>query len=189
MKVSETNLNGPLLVEPAIHGDARGFFVETYRQNVAAEHGIDRDWVQENHSRSRGGVVRGMHFQTDPGQEKLVRCARGSIVDVVVDVRRGSPTYGQWQGFELNDENLAALYVPLGFAHGFAVTSEVADVVYKCSWYYVPETERGIRYDDPDVGIEWPSGLELQPSQRDAEAPLLRDIADELPWEYAPARS
>jgi dTDP-4-dehydrorhamnose 3,5-epimerase len=141
--------------------------------------------VQENHSRSRLGVVRGMHFQTDPGQQKLVRCARGSIVDVVVDVRRGSPTFGQWQAFELNDANMAQLYVPLGFAHGFAVTSEIADVVYKCSWYYVAETEKGIRYDDPDVGVEWPTGLDLQPSQRDAQAPLLRDVADDLPWDYA----
>jgi dTDP-4-dehydrorhamnose 3,5-epimerase len=184
MNVSKTKLDGPLLIEPVVHGDPRGFFVETYRQNVLAEHGVDRDWVQENHSRSRRGVVRGMHFQTDPGQEKLVRCARGSIVDVVVDVRRGSPTYARWEAFELNDENMAQLYVPLGFAHGFAVTSDIADVVYKCSWYYVAETEKGIRYDDPDVGIEWPAGIDLQPSQRDAEAPLLRDVADDLPWTY-----
>ena len=187
MQIRATRLDGPLLVEPVVHGDARGFFAETFRENVLAEHGIGHDWVQENHSRSRRGVVRGMHFQTDPGQHKLVRCARGSIVDVVVDVRRGSPTHGQWEAFELSDENMAALYVPLGFAHGFAVTSDVADVVYKCSWYYVPETERGIRYDDPDVGIQWPAELDLQPSQRDAEAPLLREVADELPWEYAAA--
>jgi dTDP-4-dehydrorhamnose 3,5-epimerase len=185
MNVSPTRLDGPLLIEPTVHGDPRGFFVETYRQSVLADHGIDSDWVQENHSRSRRGVVRGMHFQTDPGQEKLVRCARGSIVDVLVDVRRGSPTYAQWEAVELNDENMAQLYVPLGFAHGFAVTSDIADVVYKCSWYYVAETEKGIRYDDPEVAIDWPAGLELQPSERDANAPFLRDVGDELPWEYA----
>ena len=186
MKVEPTRLAGPLLVQPAVHGDARGFFAETYRHDVLAEHGADHDWVQDNHSRSARGVVRGLHFQTDPGQAKLVRCARGAIVDVVVDVRRGSPTFAEWQAFELSDENMAQLYVPIGFAHGFAVTSEVADVIYKCSWYYVPETEAGIRYDDPDVGVEWPAGLDLQPSQRDADAPLLRDVADSLPWEYAP---
>ena len=185
MNVRATRLNGPLLIEPVVHGDARGFFVETFRQSVLAEHGVDCDWVQENHSRSRRGVVRGMHFQTDPGQQKLVRCARGSIVDVVVDVRRGSPTYAQWEAFVLSDENMAQLYVPLGFAHGFAVTSEIADVVYKCSWYYVAETEKGIHYADPDVGIEWPAELVLEPSQRDADAPLLREVADELPWEYS----
>jgi len=185
VQITPTRLEGIALVEPTVHGDARGFFAETYRQNVFAEAGIDHDWVQENHSRSSRGVVRGMHFQTDPGQDKLVRCARGSIVDVVVDIRRGSPTYGQWEAHELSDENMRQVYVPVGFAHGFAVTSDTADVVYKCSWYYVAETERGIRYDDPDVGIEWPPGLELKVSDRDRDAPLLRDVADELPYEYA----
>ena len=187
MQVTPTRLDGPLLIQPQIHGDARGFFAETFRENAFAEHGIAVDWVQDNHSRSRRGVVRGMHFQTDPGQHKLVRCGRGAILDVVVDLRRGSPTYGEWDAFELNDENMAQLYVPLGFAHGFAVTSEIADVIYKCSWYYVAETESGFRYDDPEVGIEWPAGLELQPSQRDVDAPLLSEIADGLPWEYAAA--
>ena len=189
MQIHRARLEGPLLIQPVVHGDERGFFAETFRENVLAEHGVDHDWVQENHSRSRRGVVRGMHFQTDPGQHKLVRCARGSIVDVLVDVRRGSPTFGEWEAFELNDENLAQLYVPLGFAHGFAVTSEIADVVYKCSWYYVAETEAGIRYDDPEVGIEWPAGLDLQPSRRDQEAPLLSEVADTLPWVYAAASS
>lgn len=188
MRVTPTRIDGPLLIEPAVHGDDRGFFAETYRENVLAEHGVTHDWVQENHSRSRRGVVRGMHFQTDPGQAKMVRCARGSIVDVVVDVRRGSPTFGRWEAVELNDETMAQLYVPIGFGHGFAVTSEVADVVYKCSWYYVAETEAGFRYDDPEVGIEWPPGLELQPSQRDVDAPLLSEVADSLPWEYSAAR-
>jgi len=184
MEVKSTRLNGPRLIHPTVHGDARGFFAETFRESVMADAGIDKDWVQENHSRSVRGVVRGMHYQTDPGQDKLVRCARGAIVDVVVDLRRGSPTFAEWEAFELSDQNLAQLYVPIGFAHGFVVTSDVADVVYKCSWYYLPETEGGIRYDDPDVGIEWPAGLDLQVSDRDANAPLLRDVKDDLPWEY-----
>jgi dTDP-4-dehydrorhamnose 3,5-epimerase len=185
MKVSPTSLDGVLLIEPAVHGDARGFFAETFRTDVLGQHGIDHDWVQDNHSRSSRGVVRGMHFQTAPGQAKLVRCARGAIVDVALDLRRGSPTYGEWESFELSDDDMRQLYVPIGFAHGFAVLSEVADVIYKCSWYYVPETERGIRFNDPDVGIEWPAGLELQPSQRDIDAPLLRDVRDELPFEFS----
>jgi dTDP-4-dehydrorhamnose 3,5-epimerase len=183
MKVSPTRLEGPLLVEPAVHGDARGFFAETYRANVFAEHGAAHDWVQDNHSRSRRGVVRGMHYQTDPGQAKLIRAVRGAILDVVVDVRRGSPTFGEWEAVELSDDNMRSLYIPVGFAHGFCVTSDVADVVYKCSWYYVAETESGFRYDDPDVGIEWPLE-DLLPSQRDVDAPLLREVQDELPWEY-----
>jgi dTDP-4-dehydrorhamnose 3,5-epimerase len=188
MKISPTRIDGPLIVEADVHGDARGFFAETYRASVFAEHGVDDVWVQENHSRSARGVVRGLHFQTEPGQAKLVRCARGTIVDVAVDLRRGSPTYCEWEAIELSDDNMRQLYLPIGFAHGFAVTSETADVVYKCSWYYVPEAERGIRYDDPDVAIEWPDGLELTASQRDIDAPLLRDVRDELPFEYSPAR-
>jgi dTDP-4-dehydrorhamnose 3,5-epimerase len=188
VQIATTQLDGVKLVTPTVHGDARGFFAETYRENVFADAGIDHDWVQENHSRSSRGVLRGMHFQTDPGQDKLVRCARGSIVDVVVDLRRGSPTYGQWEAHELSDQNMAQLYVPIGFGHGFVVTSETADVVYKCSWYYIAETERGIRFDDPDVGIEWPEGLDLQVSDRDRDAPLLRDVKDDLPFVYGPVQ-
>jgi dTDP-4-dehydrorhamnose 3,5-epimerase len=184
MQVIPTRLTGPALIHPTTHGDARGFFAETFRENVLADAGIGRDWVQENHSRSVRGVLRGMHFQTDPGQDKLVRCARGTIIDVVVDLRRGSPTYAEWEAVELSDENMAQLFVPIGFAHGFVVTSDVADVLYKCSWYYVAETEAGIRYDDPDVGIEWPAGLELTVSDRDANGPSLRDVKDDLPFEY-----
>jgi dTDP-4-dehydrorhamnose 3,5-epimerase len=185
MKVSETRLDGPRLIQPTVHGDARGFFAETFRTDVLEEAGIGHDWVQENHSRSGRGVVRGMHFQTAPGQDKLVRCARGTIVDVVVDLRRGSPTYAEWEAFELSDENMTQLYVPIGFAHGFVVTSEIADVLYKCSWYYVAETERGIHYADPDVGIEWPGDLDLTVSDRDANAPPLAEVKDDLPFEYA----
>jgi dTDP-4-dehydrorhamnose 3,5-epimerase len=173
MQTIDTRLDGPLVVKPAIHGDARGFFVETYRRNLYAELGIAEEFVQDNHSRSRRGVVRGMHFQ--PGQAKLVRCARGEILDVLVDIRPGSPTFGQWEGFTLGEEGGEQLYCPDGFAHGFCVLSEVADVVYKVSTYYDPSAEAGFRYDDPDVGIEWPA-VDLHPSQRDKAAPSLAEL-------------
>jgi len=179
-----TRLEGPILVRPTIHGDHRGFFHESYRRNVYAELGIPEEYVQDNHSRSKRGIVRGMHFQVGRGMSKLVRCGRGAILDVVVDLRRGSPSFGQWEAFELNDENLYQLYCPIGFAHGFCVTSDVADVMYKCDAYYDESIERGIKYDDPDIGIRWPDDVELVPSERDANAPLLRDIEDQLPFEY-----
>jgi dTDP-4-dehydrorhamnose 3,5-epimerase len=175
-------VNGPILIEPTVYGDARGFFLESYRRSALAERGVTDDFVQDNHSRSGRGVVRGMHFAIGQGQTKLVRCARGSIFDVVVDLRRSSPTFGQWEGFTLDDAEHHQLYVPIGFAHGFCVTSEVADVMYKCSTYYDSEMERGIAYDDPDVGIEWPAGLELQVSERDRAAPRLEDVAPQLPF-------
>ena len=179
MRALPTSLDGVLLLQPAVHGDDRGFFVETFRANVWGELGIDVEFVQDNHSRSRRGTLRGMHFQTDPGQAKLVRCARGQILDVVVDLRRDSDTFGRWDGHELDDANLRQLWVPVGFAHGFCVLSEEADVVYKCSSYYDPATEAGIAYDDPDVGIAWPN-LELLVSERDRAAPRLADIAESL---------
>jgi dTDP-4-dehydrorhamnose 3,5-epimerase len=184
MKRLETRLDGPILVSPTVHGDHRGFFHESYRRNVFAELGIPEEFVQDNHSRSKHGIVRGMHFQVGRGMSKLVRCGRGAILDVVVDLRRGSPTFGDWEGFELNDENLHQLYCPVGFAHGFCVTSDVADVMYKCDAYYDESIERGIKYDDPDIGVRWPEGVELIPSERDANAPLLREIADDLPFSY-----
>lgn len=170
----DTNLEGPLLAEPVVHGDSRGFFQETYRKEVWAELGVDDDFVQDNHSRSGQGVLRGMHFQ--PGQAKLVRCARGAILDVVVDIRSGSPGFGRWEGFRLDDQDHHQLYVPDGFAHGFCVISEVADVVYKVSTYYDPAVERGFRFDDPSVGIGWPSDLDLVVSERDRQAPLLHEL-------------
>ena len=179
MRALPTSLDGVLLLEPAVHGDDRGFFVETFRANVWGELGIDVEFVQDNHSRSRRGTLRGMHFQTDPGQAKLVRCARGQILDVVVDLRRDSDTFGGWDGHELDDASLRQLWVPVGFAHGFCVLSEEADVVYKCSSYYDPATEAGIAYDDPDIGIAWPN-LELLVSERDRSAPRLADIAESL---------
>jgi dTDP-4-dehydrorhamnose 3,5-epimerase len=182
MKRLETRLEGPILIEPEVHGDERGFFVETYRRNVFAELGIGEEFVQDNHSRSRRGVLRGMHFQS--GMAKVVRCASGAIIDVVVDIRRGSPSFASWESVELSDVDGLQLYVPEGFAHGFCVTSEVADVTYKCTAYYDPAAEGGFRYDDPEVGIDWPE-LELQVSERDRTAPLLRDLAGELPFSYA----
>jgi dTDP-4-dehydrorhamnose 3,5-epimerase len=177
----ETRLEGPILLAPAVHGDHRGFFIETYRRDAYRDAGIADDFVQHNHSRSRHGIMRGMHFQ--PGQAKLVRCAQGSIYDVVVDLRRGSPTFGDWEAVELNDAQNHQLYVPDGFAHGFCVLSEVADLVYLVSTYYDPSVESGFAYDDPEVGIEWPD-LELVASERDANAPPLRELADELPFTY-----
>ncbi|HUA46101.1 MAG TPA: dTDP-4-dehydrorhamnose 3,5-epimerase [Solirubrobacteraceae bacterium] len=182
MEQLPTRLSGSVLLQPAVHGDARGFFLETYRRSALAELGIEDEFVQDNHSRSRAGVVRGMHFQ--PGMAKLVRCARGSIYDVLVDLRLGSPSFGQWEGFELNDESHHQLYCPDGFAHGFCVLSEVADVVYMTSAYYDPSLESGFAYDDPAVGIEWPEGVELIASARDAAAPSLAEITESLPFQY-----
>jgi dTDP-4-dehydrorhamnose 3,5-epimerase len=177
-----TRLDGLVLLAPDVHGDARGFFTESYRANLWAEHGVDDTFVQDNHSRSSRGVVRGMHFSIGDGQAKLIRAARGRIWDVVVDLRRDSPTYGEWEAVELDDETLRQLYIPVGFAHGFCVLSEIADVVYKCSSYYDPAVERGFKWDDSEVGIEWPDGMELRVSQRDTDAPLLSAIADDLPF-------
>jgi len=171
MRRLETRLEGPVLIEPVAHGDARGFFQETYRRNVFAELGVHDEFLQDNHSRSRLGVLRGMHFQ--PGQAKLVRCARGAIVDVAVDIRSGSASFGSWEAFPLDDADHHQLYVPDGFAHGFCVTSELADVIYKVSTYYDPAAESGFRFDDPAVGIDWPAGIELEVSARDRDAPAL----------------
>jgi dTDP-4-dehydrorhamnose 3,5-epimerase len=183
----EQTIDGPVLIEPVVHGDERGFFMETFRQHKLAELGIpdDLQFVQDNHSRSGRGVVRGMHLQIGDGIDKLVWCARGAIVDVIVDVRRGSPTYGKWEAFELSDANHHQLLVPVGFGHGFCVVSDVADVLYKQTGYYDPALERGFAYNDPDVMIRWPLPAEdLIPSERDASARLLRDLADELPFTY-----
>ncbi len=182
MQRLDTRLDGPVLLAPAVYGDARGFFVETFRADVARAHGLPTAFVQDNHSRSRQGTLRGIHFQTHPGQGKLVRVARGRVFDVVVDLRRGSETFGQWEGVELDDEQGHMLWIPVGFGHGFLVLSEVADFVYKCTNYYDPATEAGIRFDDPAVGIEWPTSVELLYSERDATAPLLSEVADTLPF-------
>jgi dTDP-4-dehydrorhamnose 3,5-epimerase len=170
-----------VLIEGVLHGDARGFFTETYRRDAFAGLGVDAELVQDNQSRSTRGVLRGLHYQV--GQAKLVRCARGSILDVWVDLRRGSPTFGEWEGADLTDDNARQIFIPDGFAHGFCVTSDVADVTYKVSSYYDPSAEAGIAYDDPDIDIGWPD-IELRVSDRDAAAPRLADVADGLPFEY-----
>jgi dTDP-4-dehydrorhamnose 3,5-epimerase len=176
-----TTLEGPVLLEGKLHGDSRGFFMETYRANTFSEIGVGGEFVQDNHSRSSRGVLRGMHYQV--GQGKLVRCARGAILDVVVDIRRGSPTFGRWEGYELTDDNARQVYVPVGFAHGFCVTSDLADVVYKVTAYYDPSAEAGIAYDDPSIGIAWPD-IPLTVSERDAAAPRLAEVAERLPFTY-----
>jgi dTDP-4-dehydrorhamnose 3,5-epimerase len=185
MQVLPTQLSGPILMAPAVHGDERGFFVETFRESALAELGMGAGFVQDNHSRSRQGIVRGMHFQ--PGQTKLVRCARGAILDVLVDIRVGSPQFGQWEAFTLDDLEHRQLFVPDGFAHGFCVLSELADVVYKVSTYYDPSSESGFAFDDPEVGIAWPDAGELLSSARDREAPSLAQITDSLPFRFATA--
>jgi dTDP-4-dehydrorhamnose 3,5-epimerase len=185
VQLLETRLAGPKLIAPRVFGDDRGFFLETYRRSAFAELGAAEEMVQDNHSRSGHGVVRGMHFQIGPGAAKLVRCGRGTIYDVVVDLRKGSPTYGEWEGFELSDENHRIVYCPVGFAHGFCVLSDVADVLYKQSNYYSDALERGFSFRDPDIGIEWPIAAdELIASERDLQAPTLAAIASELPFVY-----
>jgi dTDP-4-dehydrorhamnose 3,5-epimerase len=187
MEILPTRISGPVLIEPSVFGDERGFFVETYRREWHAGVGIPagEEFIQDNHSRSTRGVVRGMHFHVGTGVAKLVRCARGRILDVLVDLRRGSPSYGEWEGFELDEETLRSLYVPVGFAHGFCVLSEVADVIYKQTAYYEPAIERGIAWNDPEVAVQWPlPEAELIVSARDSTAPLLREVAPELPFEY-----
>jgi dTDP-4-dehydrorhamnose 3,5-epimerase len=177
-------LDGPIVFEPRVFGDERGFFAETFRMSWLEERGLPTDWVQDNHSRSGRGVVRGMHFQGGRPQAKLVRCTRGLVLDVLVDVRRGSPQFGAWEAYELDDRALKVLYVPPGFAHGFCALDEVNDVIYKQTAYYDPALEGGIVWDDPDVGIAWPSDVELRVSDRDAAAPRLAEIADSLPFSY-----
>lgn len=189
MHLIETALPGLAVLEPTVHCDERGFFLETYRHRWHKEWGIppEGEFVQDNHSRSSHGVLRGMHFQVGAGVAKLVRCARGRILDVAVDLRRGSPSYGGWTGVELDDENMRELFVPVGFAHGFLVLSEQADVLYKQTGYYDGELERTLAFDDPEIGIEWPLPREeLIVSERDAAAPRLREIVGELPFEWHP---
>jgi dTDP-4-dehydrorhamnose 3,5-epimerase len=177
----ETELQGLLLIEPELHGDERGFLIETFRADAWRDLGVDAEFVQDNHSRSRGGILRGLHFQTSPGQAKLVRCLRGRIWDVAVDLRRDSPTYRRWEGHELDDVSHRQLFLPVGFAHGFCVLSERADVAYRLSSYFDPATEAEIAWDDPDIGIQWPISDPIL-SERDRRAPRLAEVADSLPW-------
>jgi dTDP-4-dehydrorhamnose 3,5-epimerase len=174
MKVSETPLPGVLLIEPRLFTDARGFFLETWRAERYAEHGIATTFAQDNISRSVRGTLRGLHFQEPKPQGKLVFVIRGAVWDVAVDVRRGSPTFGCWHGVELDDRAHCQLWIPPGFAHGFCVLSEEADFVYKCTQPYAPEAERGIAWNDPELGIQWPIRDPLL-SPKDAAAPRLAD--------------
>jgi dTDP-4-dehydrorhamnose 3,5-epimerase len=172
------SISGPLVVKPVVHGDARGFFLETYRANEFADHGMTQPFVQDNHSHSARGVLRGMHFQQTYPQAKLLCCLAGAIYDVAVDLRAGSSTYGRWIGVELTSENHWSLFIPRGFAHGFLVLSDEVDVEYKCDDYYHPEDEGGLLWDDPTVGIVWPTldGMSPLLSGKDMKWPTLDQL-------------
>ncbi|MEM1116189.1 MAG: dTDP-4-dehydrorhamnose 3,5-epimerase [Bacteroidota bacterium] len=178
MTVRPTSLPGVLLIEPRVFGDARGFFLERFHAGRYAEAGVPAAFVQDNHSRSRLGVLRGLHFQREHPQGKLVEVARGQIWDVVVDLRAGSPAFGQWEAFTLDDEACHQLWVPPGFAHGFCVLSDTADVLYKCTDVYRPDDEGGIAWDDPDLGIDWPD-LDRTLSDKDRALPRLGALGPE----------
>ena len=182
MKVIKTSLPGVLVIEPKVFGDSRGFFTETYHYERYAEAGIKQSFVQDNHSRSSKGVLRGLHYQLEHPQGKLVQVMRGEVLDVAVDIRVGSPTFGQYYSHILNDQNHQQLYVPPGFAHGFCVVSDVVDFVYKCTDYYHPESEKGIAWNDPNIGIDWPGGgdksTDYNISEKDQNNPLLVDIPE-----------
>ncbi len=175
MKVEQTKLDGVLLVTPQVFGDDRGFFMETYNKDKAIESGLPGEFVQDNHSKSSKGVLRGLHYQSPEWQGKLVRTVQGEIFDVAVDIRAGSPTFGEWVGYYLNDENKQQLYVPEGFAHGFVVTSDTAEVVYKCTSLYAPEQEGSVLWNDPEIGIDWPIESPLL-SAKDEVGQLLKDV-------------
>ncbi|GAB5447856.1 dTDP-4-dehydrorhamnose 3,5-epimerase [Gymnodinialimonas sp.] len=188
MDIEQTGLEGLLVITPKRFGDARGFFAETYSATKLAEQGITTTFVQDNHSLSAEvGTIRGLHFQAPPhAQDKLVRCGRGRLFDVAVDIRKGSPTYGQWFGIELTFENGKQLLVPAGFAHGFVTREPGTEIIYKCSDFYAPETEGAVIWNDPEIGIDW--GLSDAPilSDKDAIAPALRDLDSPFIYEAAP---
>ncbi len=180
MKIVPMRIPGVLLIEPDVFGDSRGFFMESWHKEKYAASGLDVDFVQDNHSRSGRGVLRGLHYQLEKPQGKLVRVVTGSVFDVAVDIRKGSPTFCQWVGMDLSEENQRQLYVPPGFAHGFCVLSETADFLYKCTEYYAPQDEYGISWEDPDIGIDWPN-QDFLISDKDAGNRLLREMRDRLP--------
>lgn len=185
MKIAETALPGVLIITPARHGDARGFFSESWNRERLAKAGIDIDFVQDNHSMSaQSGTVRGLHFQSPPhAQDKLVRCGRGCLFDVAVDIRRGSPSYGKWVGVELSFENGHQLLVPKGFLHGFITRTADTEIIYKCSDHYAPDCDGAVRFDDPEIGIDWGLGNTAPLlSDKDAAAPLLKDFVS--PFTY-----
>ena len=169
MNVITCDIDGPLILEPKVFGDARGFFLESWNATSFAEIGLDVTFVQDNHSRSQKGVLRGMHFQNPAPQGKLVRVVRGAVFDAIVDLRQCSPTFGQWTGVTLSAENRRMFWVPEGFAHGFLTLEDDTDFLYKCTSAYLPQNEHSLAWDDPEVGIEWPlEGIELKLSAKDA---------------------
>lgn len=172
MKFSPTRIPDVVLIEPAVHGDERGFFMETWQADEFARHGIEAAFVQDNHSRSQQGVLRGLHYQLPQAQGKLVRVTSGEVFDVAVDLRRSAPTFGHWVGARLSAENKRLLWIPEGFAHGYYVMSEIADFLYKCTSFYAPELGHSIAWDDPDIGIDWPlvGGAAPTLSEKDAAA-------------------
>ncbi len=180
MKITPTSLPGVMLIEPDVFGDTRGFFMETWHAQKYAQAGLDVKFVQDNHSRSNKGILRGLHYQLKQAQGKLVRVSHGAVFDVVVDIRKGSPSFGQWVNYELSDNNFRQLYIPPGFAHGFCVLSETADFIYKCTDFYAPEHEQSILWNDPDIGIIWP-GTDFLVSEKDRQASLLKDMNSRLP--------
>jgi dTDP-4-dehydrorhamnose 3,5-epimerase len=177
MKISPTSLPDVFLIEPHVFGDERGFFMETYQERIFAEAGIRAQFVQDNHSGSEQGTLRGLHYQLRQAQGKLVRVVAGEIYDVAVDLRRDSPTFGRWEGACLSAKNKLQLWIPPGFAHGFYVISEWAEVIYKTTDFYAPEWERTLLWNDPDLGIEWPlvAGIELLLSPKDAQGKRFQD--------------
>ena len=176
MNIIETALPGVLIIEPKVFGDARGFFLESWNQNSFSKAGLTMEFVQDNHSRSARGVLRGLHYQLENPQGKLVRVTQGAVFDVAVDIRRSSQQFGQWVGVELSSDNHRMLWIPPGFAHGFQVLSESADFLYKCTTLYHPPSDRSLRWDDPAIGIAWPDvGIAPQLSAKDVAAPLLAD--------------
>ena len=180
MRLHETALPGVMLVEPVVHRDDRGFFVEVFHSGKFAAQGLELSFVQDNHSKSSRGTLRGLHTQTRDPQGKLVRCTEGEIFDVAVDIRRGSPTFGRWVGVVLTAESFRQLWIPPDFAHGFCVLSEQAQVQYKCTTLYRPDADLSIAWNDPEIGIEWPVERPLL-SDKDARAPSLAELGERLP--------
>lgn len=191
IKVTKCKIDGLYVIEPTVHGDDRGYFVETYNSRDMKEHGLDLDFVQDNQSMSRKGVLRGLHFQKNYPQGKLVRVIRGKVFDVAVDIRKGSKTFGQWVGMELSAENMKQFYISEGFAHGFLVLSDTAEFCYKVTDFWHPNDEGGIRFDDSEVNVVWPGlkktsdgryvmddGTEIVLSEKDKNNPSLKDLKD-----------
>jgi dTDP-4-dehydrorhamnose 3,5-epimerase len=175
LEILKTSIDGVLLIKPEVFGDSRGFFFESYTKKKYAKDGIDIEFIQDNHSKSSKGVLRGLHYQISKPQDKLVRVVQGEVFDVAVDIRKDSPTFGRWEGFLLTGENMQQVFVPKGLAHGFCVLSETAEFLYKCSDYYYPEDEGGIIWNDSDLKIDWPISSPLL-SNKDKKYPGFRDI-------------